>query len=651
MNKKNVRIGALCVLMTTCAFAQQKESLISKNDLDEVVVSDSKFALEKEKSGKVITKITAEDLKNKSGQSIASILSTAVGVEINGNQSVAGKNLGYYIRGGKNSQVLILIDGIPVTDASGINFQYDLNLLPVDQVESIEIMKGAASTLYGSGAATGIINIILKKSSKKEIEGSAYISIGTNNTAMTKKTSGQDMNQGFSIGGNTNKVTYFTSLNSTEIRGMSQIAIPEKNTQYEEDRFSRLNYLVKLGCIASEKLTIDFFGNFDRINNDFDGTFDNTETNDTDLNSSKSEQIRFGFMPKYKYDKGIFVLNSGFTKIGRSYNDFNSFSNTVGFSQYDSRSINVDGYNKYQFSKSFFLVAGAQYQFHDMKSETPYSSTAKENTKFNMIDPYFTGIYSSDFGLNINSGARLNIHSQYGNQLVYNLNPSYDFKSFPLKVLASYSSAFVTPSLYQLYSEYGNKDLTPEKNSTVEAGFELQFLNKKVILNTVGFYRDQTNFIGFYTNPVTYASNYVNINGKNNAKGIETELSLALNEKIKLNSNYTFTQVDEALDRLIPKHKVNSALDFYMNSRTFFTVSYQYVDSRNDAFFDGFTYTTQKVTLGSYQLLNSSIRYELIKSRITLFGAVTNIFNADFVENIGYNTRGRNFKLGLNINL
>ncbi|MFD0778012.1 TonB-dependent receptor plug domain-containing protein [Flavobacterium myungsuense] len=459
------------------------------------------------------------------------------------------------------------------------------------------------------------------------------------------------MNQGFSIGGNTNKVTYFTSLNSTEIRGMSQITPPNENVKYEEDRFSRLNYLLKLGCIASEKLTIDFFGNFDRINNDFDGTFDNTETNDTDLNSSKSEQIRFGFMPKYKYDKGIFVLNSGFTKIGRSYNDFNSFSNTVGFSQYDSRSINVDGYNKYQFSKSFFLVAGAQYQFHDMKSETPYSSIAKENTKFNMIDPYFTGIYSSDFGLNINSGARLNIHSQYGNQLVYNLNPSYDFKSFPLKVLASYSTAFVTPSLYQLYSEYGNKDLTPEKNSTVEAGFELQFLNKKVILNTVGFYREQTNFIGFYTNPVTYASNYVNINGKNNAKGIETELSLALNEKIKLNSNYTFTQVDEALDRLIPKHKVNSALDFYISSRTFFTVSYQYVDSRNDAFFDGFTYTTQKVTLGSYQLLNSSIRYELMKSRITLFGAVTNIFNADFVENIGYNTRGRNFKLGLNINL
>lgn len=650
MNKKIVRIGALCVLMTSCAFAQQKETL-TKNELDEVVVSDSKFALPKEKSGKVITKITSEDLAKKSGQSVAEILSTVTGVEINGNQSAAGKNLGYYIRGGKNNQVLILIDGIPVTDASGISFQYDLNLLPANQVESIEIMKGAASTLYGSGAATGIINIVLKKSSKKTIEGKAYINIGTNNTAFTKKTSGQDSNQGFSVSGNAEKVRYFASLNSTETSGMSQIASPNEAITYEGDRFSRLNYLAKVGFQASEKLSLDFFGNFDKTNNDFDGAFDNTGTNDTNLNSSKTEQIRFGFTPKFKYNRGAFVLNSGFTKVGRSYNEFDSYSNTVGFYQYDSRSINVDGFNKYEFSKTFFLVTGAQYQFHDMKSDMPYSSLSRESTKFNMIDPYFTGVFTSEFGLNLNAGARWNIHSQYGNQLVYNINPSFDFKSLPLKLVTSFSTAFIMPSLYQLYSEYGNKDLTPEKYSTVEAGFELKALDKKVRLNAVGFYREQTNFIGFYSNPITYAGNYINIDGTNNAKGVETELSFALSSKIKLNSNYTFTQVAEALDRLIPKHKVNSAFDYQITSRTFFNVTYQYVDSRKDVYFDGFTYASQKVTLGSYQLLNSSIRYELIKTRLTLFGSATNILNANFVENIGYSTRGRNFRLGLNINL
>jgi len=248
--------------------------------------------------------------------------------------------------------------------------------------------------------------------------------------------------------------------------------------------------------------------------------------------------------------------------------------------------------------------------------------------------------------LNINAGGRLNIHSDYGNQVVYNLNPSYDFKEFPLKVLASYSTAFVTPSLYQLYSPYGNSDLTPEENSTLEAGFETRLLDKKVIFSAVGFYREQTDFIGFSS-----AYKYINIEGTNKAKGVETEITFAVSDKLKWISNYTFTQVDKALDRLIPKHKVNSSLDYQVCPRTTFNVNYQYVDGRNDAFFDGNTFGTQNVVLGSYQLVNASLNYELIKNRLNIFGAATNILNEDFVENVGYNTLGRNFKFGLNIKL
>lgn len=646
MNNKIVRISALFVLMTNCVFAQQKDSIASKTELDEVVVSDSKFALAKEKSGKVITKITAEDLKMKQGQSVATILNQVAGVEINGSQSAAGKNLGYYIRGGKSNQVLILIDGIPVTDASGINLEYDLRLLPAEQVESIEIMKGASSTLYGTGAATGVVNITLKKSGKKTIQGNGYWNLGTYNTASTSKSYPQDYNQGFSVNGNVKTLNYFASLNSTATTGMSQIAEPNENVVYEADRFSRINYLGKIGYKATDKLTLDFFGNYDKIDNDYDGGFDNTGTNDVIQNHTKSEQFRVGFLPKYKYENGEFILNSSLNKILRSYDEFDSYSNTVGFSKYESRSVNVDAYNKYEFSKSLFLVAGAQYQFHDMNSVTPYGVVAKESAKFNMIDPYLTGVYTSDFGLNVNAGARLNIHSEYGNQLVYNLNPSFDFKAFPLKVLASYSTAFVTPSLYQLYSPYGNTGLTPEKNSTVEAGFETNLLDKKLRFSAVGFYREQTDFIGFSS-----AFKYINIEGTNKAKGVETEITFAVSDKLKWISNYTFTQVDEALDRLIPKHKVNSSLDYQVCPRTTFNVNYQYVDGRNDAYFDGNTYGTQNVVLDSYQLVNASLNYELIKNRLNIFGAATNILNEEFVENVGYNTLGRNFKLGLNIKL
>jgi vitamin B12 transporter len=643
--KKTVRFSAFFALVSTCVLAQEKD-ILSINPLKEVVISDTKFALSKEKSGKVIEVLTSEDLAKKSGQNLATVLSQVAGVEINGNQAANGKNLGYYIRGGKNRQVLILIDGIPITDASGISIEYDLRLLPVEQVERIEVMKGAASTLYGTGAATGVINITLKKSSKKEIQGNAYLNIGSNNTSKNKKYNGQDFNQGISVNGEVKKVNYYAGFNSTETNGMSQIA----GENYEEDRFSRQNAIAKIGFKATEKLTLDFFGNYDRIKNDFDFTFDNTGFNDTDANETMSEQVRFGFTPKYKYEKGEFVLNSGFTKIKRDYNELNSWTNTTDYSLYESRSVVLDGFNKHNFNNQFALILGANYQFHDMVSQTPYSLIEREDSKFNILDGYATLVYNSDFGLNINAGARLNNHSQYGNNFVYNFNPSYNFKTnFPLKVLASYSTAFISPSLYQLYSEYGNSSLTPEENTTIEAGFETELWNKKVKLSSVAFYRDQNNTIDFFYNPDTFESSYVNIAGENKAKGVETSVSFAVTQKLTLNGNYTFTQVDKALDRLIPKHKTNASVDYQPNKRTLFNVSYQYFNARNDAFYNGNTFMVDTIQLDSYQLLNALAKYELIQNRLTVFGTVTNILNEEFVENAGYSSRGRNFKLGINI--
>jgi vitamin B12 transporter len=169
-------------------------------------------------------------------------------------------------------------------------------------------------------------------------------------------------------------------------------------------------------------------------------------------------------------------------------------------------------------------------------------------------------------------------------------------------------------------------------------------LSKKLTFNAVGFYREQNNSIGF---DATY--HYANVEGLNRAKGVETGINYAVSDKINLNANYTFTQVDEALSRLIPRYKVNGSVDFSATKRLFFNANYQYVDARQDAFYDGTTYATVYTKLGSYQLVNAIVKYELVQNRLTIFGTVTNILNEDFVENIGYSTRGRNFKLGLNI--
>ncbi len=643
MNKKIVRISAFMLLVSVGALAQQKGIILSSpNELNEVVISDSKFALPKEKSGKVIVKITAKDLKQKQGQSLATVLSSVAGVEVNGNQSSAGKNLGYYIRGARNRQTLILIDGTPVSDASGINLEYDLRLIPVEQVESIEIMKGAASTLYGSGAAAGVINITLKKAENKAIAGNYYMNLGTQNTQNLESCKPQEYNQGFTVSGRQEKFNYYTSLNSTEITGISEA----KGDDFEKDNFSRINALVKLGFTPIQKLSLDFFANYDRLYNDFDsGSFaDNT------ANYNKSEQYRVGFSPKYKYNNGELVVNSSANLINRTMFVYG------GITAYKSRNINTDAFNKYKISPDLFIVSGVQFQFHDMSIESAYTSIPTELAKFNFIDPYASLVYNSNFGLNINAGARVDFHSNYGSHMVYNINPSYSFSELPLKIISSYSTAYITPSLYQLYDGYaGNLDLKPEENSTIEAGFEVKLLKNKLNVNAVAFYREEKSAIEYYSNPVTYESSYFNADGKYNAKGLETNLFYALDEKWSFNANYTFTKVEDKMvnntfpdikaNLFNPKHKVNAGIDYQFIPKASIGINYQYLDKRES--FIGYPPVVSQ--LDSYQLLNATVKFELIKNRINIFVAVNNILNEDFVETLGYSTRGRNIKVGLNV--
>ncbi len=642
MNKKLFGLSVF-TLATAFAYAQESDTLKVTN-LKEMVVSDTKFAQSKEKSGKIIEVITAQDLEAKKGQNLANVLSQVAGVEINGNQSFYGKNLGYYIRGGRNRQVAIYIDGVPVCDASGINIEYDLRLIPVEQIEKIEIMKGASSTLYGTGAATGVINITLKKSASNDISGNAYITMGTQNTLETSKTSAQDFNQGLSLSGTINKVSYITTLNNTETKGMSEAA----GENFEEDTFSRVNVLQKIGFKANDKLSFEVFGNYDRIKNTFDNSFDGIIANADDLNNtSLSEQFRIGFLPKYNYNKGEFAINAGASTIDRVLNISNSWSGTIDNYNYSGRSASIDAFNKYNFSSQLYLVLGAQYQYFDMTQKDTYTDVAREEAKFNLIDPYATLVYNSDFGFNLNVGSRFNTHSEYGNQIVYNFNPSYSFENLPLKVLASYSTAFITPSLYQLYGPYGNLDLTPEENATAEFGFESQLLDKKLTINAVGFYREEENTFGFFYDPSTFQSSYINNDDISNAKGLETTIRYKLTKHLNLGGNYTFTQVENQLNRLIPKHKGNIDLN-YTFKRGSFGANYQFVDKRSDAYYDSNIWATQAVNLASYQLVNSNISYELLPNRLHIFGAVTNILNEDFQEVIGYNIRGRNYKIGLN---
>ncbi len=643
MIKTKLFWSILCTGMLSIGYAQTQTDSTKVEKLEEVVVTDSRFSLKRENSGKVITKITAEDLEKLQGQSIAEIIGRTAGIEVNGVRSNAGQNLGYFVRGGRNRQVLILIDGIQVTDPSQIANDYDLRLLNADQVESIEILKGASSTLYGSGAATAVINIKLKEASEKAFNLNLSSTIGTNQSSDEDAYAIEDFRNSAAVNGSLGKFNYLASFGQQFTDGLSAI---EGGT--ESDAFNSYNGNVKLGYKFSNAFKLNTYASFDRFKADFDDSFGMMDAD----NRSISKQYRIGVSPEFKYNKGSITINVAYNDVEREIES--------GFpSLFNAQSVIVDAFNRYNFNDKFYTVVGVNFQDNQMESfsipfgEMDFSQAINpDNAQFTITDPYANVVYVSDFGLNVNAGLRLNNHSEYGSHLVYSLNPSYkvDLDFGYVKGLASYSTAFITPSLFQLFEpSFGNADLEPEENQTIEIGAEVS-IKGRAMFSLVYFNRNEDNFIDF-RDTGGFVFQYQNIDDSFTASGLEFVAQVKLTKDLDFNLNATYTSLDEDLSLRIPEIMVNTRLDYTVSKSTMLSLSYQYNDDREDVVFNNVTFANDAVTLDSYGLLDFYISHKIVNSKMTVFANVTNIFNEDFQELFGFTTRGRGVNLGFNLNI
>ena len=230
--------------------AQQNQD--STKVLSEIVVTATKFAKNQSETGKVLAVIDEEQLKRSSGKDISQLLNEQAGVVVNGANSNPGKDKSVFLQGASTKYTLILVGGIAVNDPSSVGGAFDLRLLPIDQVERIEILKGSQSTLYGTDAIAGVINIITKKKGNKPLAGFGTLSYGSYNTF--KGTIG--------VGGSDGIVNYNVGYTRYSTDGVSEAKDAIGNGNFDKDGVKQNSVNANFTINPSKGLSLNPFFRF-----------------------------------------------------------------------------------------------------------------------------------------------------------------------------------------------------------------------------------------------------------------------------------------------------------------------------------------------------------------------------------------------------
>lgn len=622
--KNNRWAIGLSVMVTVWGHAQEiKQDSVRIQELNEVVVSDTRFPIKREQSGKTVIRIEREELERYGARPVASLLTTRGGIEIAGSRGRNGEVLGIFARGGRGRQVLVLIDGVRVSDPSSFSQEYDLRYLSAMDIESIEIIKGATSTLYGSNAATAVISITTRKAAAKELSGEFRAVAGTNQPAGNRSGGLGEFSQQARLSGKLSEWEYSGGISHTRAEDLSSLA----GTNGEEDIFSQLRTNLSIGRKLGAGSSLRVYGNYTKLRSDYDEAFGMTDA----PYQFFSVQKRAGIQAE------LALTKKGKLHLNGAYTDYDSENISAFPNTFEGSNAIFDAFFKQEVNENLYALAGVQYSRETAELENkPY---------FVIADPYINLTYLSDWNFQMNGGLRLNNHSEYGNKLVYSLNPSYTLpvNQGYLKFLGSYATAYITPSISQLYGVFGaNPDLEPEINSTFEAGIEW-LRSRDFRISSLYFERVEENFVIFDGQNGIYRNTDATIE----ASGLEVEALWHPIQEVSIQSNYTYTdrRGDNAIR--IPAHKANAEVNYFWKEGALVSLTYSYVGKRTDTDFSSFT----DVELDPYNLWGIYLSHDFMDDKLTLFAQVENLLNEDFTEILGFQTRGRNFRFGLSLQL
>lgn len=622
MNRKK-----LAILMTAMLCSRGVLAADTGYVGEEVVVSATRTLNRiSDAGGSSVTVITSEEIRNSGQPTVVDVIKGVAGIDVASNGGL-GSNSSIFLRGADATYTLVLIDGVPVNDPSDGTRAPNLSNLIVDNIARIEIVRGPSSMLYGSGASAGVINIITRKAGDKPetyagAEGGAY---GT--YKYYAGTSGRKGIMDYSIGFSRLKTDGFSS---TDKRNSW---INPTGRSFEKDGYDNTTLSGNFGFRFSDHISLETSLRHTDASTEYDNPGVDLIGNDQD-----SEQFSGRVALKMNYQPLLSTVYYNVSSQNRSY-----ISNDVLNAKYHGFIYEIGWQGDLSVTDNNIVSIGlnAQNERIDQKSYGLYASSVDHDVSSNAIfleDQWRFG------NLRFVGGIRYEDNEKFGDKTTFRIAPSYSLGDTMFKF--SYATAFKAPSLYELYSMYGNEQLKAETSEGWDAGIE-QKIGKRVTVGSTYFHTDYDDRIAFDLSTWKYAQ----AEGKTRTLGVENFVEWRPSDSLTAVMNYTYTYTRDANDSELarrPKNKVGLTCSWKATDRLKLNTNVQWVGSRRDS---GARNDDGVITgkLDSYLLVNLATSYRL-SDNFEVYGRIDNIFDKYYEDAWGYATPGRSAYAGMKVN-
>ncbi|MFO7847483.1 MAG: TonB-dependent receptor [Balneolaceae bacterium] len=640
----------LCTSVTiTQTQAQQtptESSVADTLELNRVVVTASKIPLSQRETTKPVQIIDRAEIERNSGRDLSQILNQQSGIRVNDSYGAPSNSRILYMQGATAANTLILLDGTPLNDPSGPGGLFDLRLLPTNNIERIEIIKGSQSTLYGTDAVAGVVNVITRSGGEEPVNATGRLAYGSFNSF----TGSAGLNG--SLG---DRVRYTVNYNRESSDGFSAAEEPGGSDEsFGDDGFEMDAFFGKADLKVSNDITLSPFLKYSRN----DGDYDADAFQDAD-NTFSLQMINPGVQAAA--DFGNLRLNGAYSATLTE----RSFISTFGENDFEGTFHNADLFGNYRINSTFQILTGFNVQDYIIpesegeefdENGNPVTVTLSRRDA-QIVSPYATVYLKNLAGFNAEIGYRLNSHSEYGRNSTFSFAPSYEI-SDGLKLFGSATTGFKAPTLDELFGQFGaNPDLNPQKSVYFSGGAEATLLDKRLNISAQYFSREVDDLIVFA------GQRFIN-RDKQDDSGIELSADWIVANGVTVGAWYNYldgeiTTTDAEGNEVMegnlirrPDHSLGLNAGVQVSDNLLVRLDGEYNGERTDLFFNPQNnFISEEVTLDSYTLVNLYAEYGLANSRVTLFGDVKNLFNSDFTEVYGFKTMGTAVKAGVRFNI